>query len=74
MTPTPDAPFPPVTAALVIRPGDVLVVTMSVDLLSAEQAAQIRGQLISRLPGLADVVIVTHASALAVYRKGDDDA
>lgn len=63
----------PVTGALVIRPGDVLVVAMASEYLTAEQADGMKRQLMTRLPGLADVVLITRTTALAAYRTEKAD-
>lgn len=53
-------------SALVIRPGDTLLVLMA-DPISMEQAARYRVALSKRLPGLHDVVIL-HGTSMAAYR------
>lgn len=51
---------------VVARPGDVLIV--SIPGATAQAAARVRDELRSRLPGIADVVIVP--GAVTVYRPG----
>lgn len=67
----PDAP--PLTGAIVVRPGDVLVVAMAAEHLTMAQADEIKTQLMKRLPGLADAVIITRTTALAAYRTEKAD-
>lgn len=57
-----------VNVGLVVRCGDVLVVGLDYPGLTMEQADELRVLLLKRLPGLADVVFITHATTLAAYR------
>lgn len=52
--------------ALVLRPGDTLIVAVR-DRLTMAEAESIRGKLKALVPGLEDVVLVP-AVALAAYR------
>lgn len=57
------------TPALIIGPGDVLVVACSSPL-SAAETEMVRGSLALRMPGLGDVVVLAAPLTLAaVYRK-----
>lgn len=61
---------------VVIRPGDVLIVGTAVEM-TEHQAHVMKERLAERLPGLADVVVITGAHLLAAYRpnqSGDADA
>lgn len=51
---------------VVVQPGDTLIVCCS-DRLTVEQAAELRRQLLDRLAGVGDVVIVP-ANQVAAYR------
>ena len=60
----------PSQLGLIVRPGDTLIVAIDGDLLSEADAAEIKARIRERIPGLADVVIVASATALAAYRPG----
>jgi hypothetical protein len=64
-----NAPAELLLMAGVARPGDVLVVS-SPDPLSAEHAETIRAQLRTRLPLLADVVVLSGATVACIFRGG----
>ena len=70
----PDDDTTAVADVLVVRPDDVLIVGLSVERLSAEEADHIRKELLARLPGLRDVVLITQVSSLAAYRTEKADA
>ena len=60
--------------AVIVRPGDKLVVARS-DTISMEDGARLKAVIASKLPGV-EVVIVSQCSGLAVYRNEqptDDD-
>lgn len=59
----------------VVRPGDTLVVYTD-QRLSVAEADSLRRQILAQLPGLADVVLLSHVAGLAVYRPAaePDDA
>ena len=63
----------PVAEAVVIRPGDVLVIRCDPGVSTADADA-VRAKVLARLPGLADVLIIGSAQQLAVYRPAGDDA
>jgi hypothetical protein len=54
--------------ALVIRPGDTLVLRFHHDI-SAEEAAEIKEQLAKLLPGVQSALV--NAEQMAVYRPDD---
>lgn len=56
-----------VTAALVVRPGDVLLVALPNEAVNLAQVEEFATLLRTRLPELADVIVVA-ATQLAVYR------
>lgn len=58
-----------VMPGMVIRPGDVLVLSCLTQL-SAQETAIVRDVCKARMPQLADVVIIAHPLAIAaVYRE-----
>ncbi|HEX8347388.1 MAG TPA: hypothetical protein VF657_22010 [Actinoplanes sp.] len=62
-----------VSAGLVVRPGDVLVVGLRDDI-SAAAADELRARLLKRLPGLGGIAFITQVTALATYRTENADA
>lgn len=58
----------PCDASGVVRPGDVLVLTCDPHV-TAGQADMVRLELLKRLPGIGDVVLVP-ATLAAIYRGG----
>jgi hypothetical protein len=56
----------PITG-LVVRPGDVLILTTAAPV-TTEQFESIRQQALQRLPGLGDVVIISNVTAVAAFR------
>jgi hypothetical protein len=64
-----------VMPGMVIRPGDVLVVSCT-EPLEQDRVQRLRTALLERMPGLADVIVlVAPLSVAAVYRDGvPDDA
>jgi hypothetical protein len=63
-----------ITSALVIRPGDVLLVGLAAERLTNEQADMFKREIKAKLPDLADVVLITQVSVLASYRPEAVDA
>lgn len=62
----------PIAEALVIRPGDHLIVRVERDvLISAAEAEDIRHHLLERLPALSGVTVIA-ADGLAVFRPESD--
>lgn len=59
--------------ALVVRPGDRLILGVTGPL-TQQQADRIKTHLREQLPGLADAVLITNVSHLAVYRTENADA
>lgn len=59
-------------SVLTVRPGDILVVRYS-RAVSADEAERTKAQLKERLPGIRDVVVITAADGLAVYRPDQVD-
>jgi hypothetical protein len=58
-----------VMPGMVIRPDDVLVISCT-DQLTPERAKQLQDALMTRLPGLADVVVLAGPLSIgAVYRR-----
>lgn len=55
---------------LVVRPGDSLIVAVP-DAVSAVEANELRAKVLRRLPGLADVLIISKAVSLAAFRPRD---
>lgn len=53
---------------LIIRPGDTLIIATTGDYLSRADVDRITAAIKERIPGLADVIIILQASALAAYR------
>jgi hypothetical protein len=62
-------PVPPVTAG-VARPGDVLLVGCGHNL-TREQADRLRTDLLARLPGIGDVVLLPMMTVEGIYRGGE---
>jgi hypothetical protein len=58
--------------AVTVRDGDVLIIGVSTRLTVGE-AADLKAQMMGRLPGLADVIIMTDVTALATYRGASHD-
>jgi hypothetical protein len=69
MTTSPFPELPQSTTAAVVRPGDTLVIAMNARL-TPESAAQIEQGAKAAMPGLAEVVVISDAAGLAVYRAG----
>lgn len=67
---TPSAEGIHLREALVIRPGDTLLVVMNYTPMQ-EMAEQVKQNLMKALPGLADVVVMGPVQQLAVYRPND---
>lgn len=63
-----------VTGVAVVRPGDVLIVGLSREILTAEQARHYHETIKGRLPGVADVIVIGGVTALAAYRPDDAGA
>nr|MDT0658035.1 hypothetical protein [Micromonospora sp. DSM 115978] len=57
-----------VAGIAVVRPGDVLIVGLSRDGLTQEQARYYHETIKNRLPGIGDVIVVGGVTALAAYR------
>lgn len=57
-----------VLPALVIRPGDVLVLSTT-DHITLEQLDRIKAEIFRRLPNIADVVMLGRVSISGVYRE-----
>jgi hypothetical protein len=62
---------PLIGTALVIRPGDRVLIGFS-ERYTAEQAAHVQGQLREHLPGVK-VAFIGPVTAMAVYRGEEDD-
>lgn len=54
--------------AVVIKPGDKLIIRVADRWLEREQAAEIRTKLMARVPKIADVIVIT-CDQLAVVRS-----
>lgn len=63
--------FIPITVevmpGVIVRPGDVLIL-QSMNAVSHQQAAEMRRQVMERLPDLADVLFIANATVAGVYR------
>lgn len=57
-----------VLPGLIIRPNDVLVISVSHNI-NAEHADRIKAEVFRRLPGIADVVVLSGAHITGVYRE-----
>jgi hypothetical protein len=57
---------------IVVRPGDVLVVDGG-DRISQQIAATLRDAVLERMPGLADVVVLSGVNLCGVYRADEVD-
>lgn len=55
-------------AALILKPGDVLVVGISREHVSTQDLQRYRTHLMECVPGLADVIVLAGCTALAAYR------
>jgi hypothetical protein len=55
---------------LVVRPGDSLIVAMP-GVVGPVDANELRSKVLSRLPGLEDVLIISEAASLAAFRPRD---
>lgn len=64
-----DETLPTPCGALVIRPGDTLIVRFQKPM-SMDHADRVKKGLEELLPGVADVVLIV-ADQIAVYRPGD---
>lgn len=62
----------PLDSGRVVRPGDHLVVSVD-DLISAEQMAHLRSDLLGRFPGIAAVTVLGRTRFEFVYRDDEDD-
>lgn len=62
-----------VIPGVVIRPGDVLLLASTASV-TADQAAAVRAQALERLPGLADVVVLSGVTVAGVYREEEPES
>jgi hypothetical protein len=51
----------------IVRDGDVLIIGVATRITKGE-GADLRAQMMERLPGLADVIIMTDVTAFVTYR------
>lgn len=52
---------------LVVRPGDALIVAVP-DALSVADVDELRDKVMRRLPGLAEVIVITRVTSMAAFR------
>lgn len=52
---------------LVVRPGDSLIVATP-DLLDVRALAELRSKIMSRMPGLAEVIVIPRVTSMAAFR------
>jgi hypothetical protein len=70
---TPEVHEVDVMPGMVIRPGDVLVIACDEKHLELSRAQSLRDALMTRMPGLADVVVLAAPLTIgAVYRRDRD--
>jgi hypothetical protein len=62
-----------ISAGLVVRPGDILIVAHP-GRINAARAAEIKAKLRDRLPGLSDVVIIGDGMTVAAFRPDPEDS